>query len=181
MRHVLSQLLEKGTVKEVQDERGQFILTMFAIQQTNKIRQIQQIIEDKFIMESLDLVKTLMKGDYLMKLDLKYAYYSIHNAQDQKKYLRFKIHENTYEIQCLPLIWSSISSSSIYQTDETNGCSAASHRNTYSELRRRLPDNAPGIPGNLTELGFLVKREKCCHPTQEIVFQGALLYSSILN
>jgi hypothetical protein len=80
----------------------------------------------------------------------------------------------------MPSIWSIISTSNIYQTDETSGSPAASIRNTYiakyiddflimhQELQETL-NIFSFIVQLLTKLGFLVKREKCSvAPTQEI-------------
>ena len=63
---------------------------------------------EKFKLESLELVKTMLKSnDYLMKLDLKDAYYSVPIAEEHRKYLRFQFRGVTYEYQCLPLRLSS--------------------------------------------------------------------------
>ena len=75
----------KGAVKEVQDQDDQFLSTMFVVKQSKKIRPIfnlkalnNYVETQKFKLESLDLVKTILKpNDYLMKLDLKDAHYSV--------------------------------------------------------------------------------------------------------
>jgi hypothetical protein len=107
---VLTELLEKGAVKLVQDQDGQFVSTMFVLKQANKLRPIfnlkslnRFVKTEKFKLESMDLVRTLLrKDDYFMKLDLKDAYYTVPMAQAHMKYLRFQLQGNTYEFQCLP-------------------------------------------------------------------------------
>lgn len=41
------------------------------------------------------------RGDYMMKLDLNYAYYAVPIHQESKKYLRFKFKETTYAYSSL--------------------------------------------------------------------------------
>ena len=103
-------LVGNGAVKEVQDQDDQFLSTMFAVKQSKEIRPIfnlkalnNYVESQKFKLESLDLVKTILKpNDYLMKLDLKDVYYSVPIAQEHRKYLQFKFQGVTYEYQYLP-------------------------------------------------------------------------------
>ena len=69
-----------------------------------QLKDLNNYVEtQKFKLESLDLVKTILKpNDYLMKLDLKDVYYSVPIAQEHRKYLQFKFQGVTYEYQYLP-------------------------------------------------------------------------------
>ena len=103
-------LVAKGAVKEVQDQDHQFLSTMFVVKQSKNIRPIfnlkalnNYVETQTFKLESLDLVKTILKpNDYLMKLDLNDAYYSVPIAKEHRKYFRFKFEGVIYEYQCLP-------------------------------------------------------------------------------
>ena len=54
-------------------------------------------------MEGLQVVKSLIQqGDFMMKLDLKDAYYTLPIHPSHRKYLRFFYQDRTYEFQCLP-------------------------------------------------------------------------------
>ena len=54
-------------------------------------------------MEGLQVVKSLIQqGDFMMKLDLKDAYYALPIHHSHRKYLRFVYQDRTYEFQCLP-------------------------------------------------------------------------------
>jgi len=56
-----------------------------------------------FKMEGAHLIKeTLQKGDYMIKLDLKDAYFSIPIFHPHKKFLRFKWKNKTYQFSSLP-------------------------------------------------------------------------------
>ena len=57
----------------------------------------------KFKMEGLEAVRKLIQpGDFMMKLDLQDAYFSVPIHNSHKKYLRFVFQGITYEFQCLP-------------------------------------------------------------------------------
>ena len=68
--------------------------------QNNKLRPVINLISlnncvqlEKFKLEGLDMVRTLLTpGDYLMKLDLKDAYFTVLIYEPHKKYLRFQFH-----------------------------------------------------------------------------------------
>ena len=78
--------------------------------QNNKLRPVINLISlnncvqlEKFKLEGLDMVRTLLRpGNYLMKLDLKDAYFRVPIYEPDKKYLRFQFQNITYEFQYLP-------------------------------------------------------------------------------
>ena len=87
---------------------------------------------EKFKLESLGLVKSMLKtNDYLMKLDLTDAYYSVPIADDHKKYLRFQFQGVTYEYSVL------LPTSSIHQLTEDSCCHSQIGRHSISDLPGR--------------------------------------------
>ena len=59
-------------------------------------------------MEGLDAVRCLVKyTDWLVKLDLQHAYFTVPIASDHHKYLRFFWMKISYEYKCLPFDLSS--------------------------------------------------------------------------
>lgn len=188
-------LVAIGAVKQTMNQDDQFLSTLFIIKQSNKVRPIfnlkalnNYVQTEKFKLESLDLVKTMLKpDDYLMKLDLKNAYYSVPIAEDHKKYLRFQFQEVTYEYQCLPFGLSSapraftkllkpviaiLRSSGIRVVIYLDDLLILHHN--PAELRKIFQL----VTTLLTNLGFIINLEKCSpSPTQAIVFLGASLDS----
>lgn len=56
-----------------------------------------------FEMESIDMVKGLIKrGDWIQKLDLKYAYLTVPIHQEHKKYLHFSWQGQLWQFRVLP-------------------------------------------------------------------------------
>ena len=54
-------------------------------------------------MEDIQTLKDIIHPrDYMVKLDLKDAYFSVPVADDNRKYLRFKWAGRVYEYTCLP-------------------------------------------------------------------------------
>ena len=56
-----------------------------------------------FKMEGIHTLKSLLKkGDWLLKIDLKDAYFSIPISIEHRKYLCFQLENKTYQFNCLP-------------------------------------------------------------------------------
>ena len=83
--------------------------TLFVLTRNNNLRPVINLKSlnncvqlEKFKLEGLDMVRTLLTpGDYLMKLDLKDAYFRVPIYEPDKKYLRFQFQNITYEFQYL--------------------------------------------------------------------------------
>ena len=69
-----------------------------------KLRALNRFLpKEKFKMEGLHTARSLLrKGDYLMKLDLKDAYFAVPIHKESRKYLRFQFEGTTFEFFCLP-------------------------------------------------------------------------------
>ena len=148
--------------------------------------------KEKFKMEGLHTAHCLLlKGDHMMKLDVKDAYYAVPIHQESRKYLRFQFKGTTYEFCCLPFglslatrvftrilrpIVAKLRSEGIQTVIYLDNLHLTHHqKDTLSELFlyvRRL----------LSSLGFIVKLEKCSpEPTCCLVFLGAVLDTTYMS
>ena len=107
----VSSMLEKGAITKAVPLPDQVISNIFLREKREEgtyrpiinLKHVNQFIPyQKFKMETLKNVKTLlMKGDYLVKLDLKDAYFSVPLNENSRKYTRFEWLGNLYEFTCL--------------------------------------------------------------------------------
>ena len=97
------------------------------------LRQLNSFVETpKFKMEGLALLRSILReNDYMMKLDLKDAYFSIPIAVEHRRYLRFIFNDLLYEFQCLPFD----STNNVYEGPETCDC--------FVETTRAMSDYIP--------------------------------------
>ena len=111
MEMAIKALLTKGAVREVKPQDDQFTSTLFLVQKENgDYRPIFNLCalnrflgRGSFKKEGLQVVKFLIQqGDFMMKLDLKDAYYALPIHPSYRKYLRFIYQYRTYAFQCLP-------------------------------------------------------------------------------
>ncbi len=107
----VEEMKRKGAIAEVSPTSGQFLghiflrpkrdgsqRPIFNLKQLNNLAHYQH-----FKMEGLCLVKSLLQqGDWMLKLDLKDAYFCVPMEERCKKFLRFKWEAKLYEFQCLP-------------------------------------------------------------------------------
>jgi hypothetical protein len=140
----------------------------------------------------LDMVRTLLRpADYLMKLDLQDAYFMVPIHEQHKKYLRLAFEGRTYEFQSLPFGLSSAPRAftkllkPVVAVLRSSGIRIVIYLDDILVMHQsamELVNIFNMVLTLLRNLGFLVKMEKCSlHPTQELVFLGALLNSKTMT
>ena len=199
MDKAIEDLIRKGAVAQVQPEADQFISTLFLVEKESGSEEFRPVINlrplnrfvrtESFRMESLQIAKSLIQpGDFLMRLDLKDAYYTVPVNQDHRRYLRFCYQGTLHEFCCLPFGLSSapraftkllkpvatllrfmeFGSPVIYLDDIL----------LLHQDQEELGKIFDKVLDLLQNLGFTIKREKCSSaPTQSLVFLGGLLDS----
>ena len=199
MEMAIKDLLAEGAVREVRPQDEQFTSTLFLVQKENgdyrpiiNIRALNRFLgKESFKMEGLQLVKSLIQQrDFMMKFDLKDAYYALPGHHSHRKYLRFIYQEvSRQNIRVsVPSLWPVLSSVSNHKDTEASAGSVVVDGYPGCDLYRRhviTPPTEQGAAENLCssgrlleKLGFLVKREKCSPiPCQHLVFLGAVLDS----
>ena len=65
----------------------------------------QFVVWEHFKMENTHLVENIIikEGNWMIKIDLKYTYFSISIHQERRQWLRFQWQQQLYQFQCLPL------------------------------------------------------------------------------
>ena len=199
MGRAIANLLAKGAVKAVQPQDDQFTLTLFLVQKDNgefrpviNLRALNRFLgKESFKMEGLQVVRSsLQKGDFMMKLDVKDAYYAIPIRPSHRKYLRFVYQNRVYEFQCLPFGLSSAPGAftktlkPVLAVLHSLGIRIVIYIDDMLLLHQQskvLPKMFAQVVAFLEKLGFLVKIEKCSvAPSQCIVFLGAKLDSTTM-
>ena len=107
----IQSMIQKGALREVQPVEGQYLSTIFVRpkREMNKFRPIINLKQlnthmpyRHFKMEGMkDVIDLLNQGDYMMKIDLKDAYWHIPIHPSSQKYLRFQWKEKLYEMLVL--------------------------------------------------------------------------------
>ena len=113
MKEVIQSLIFKGAITVVDPCSQQFISTLFLVEEGPGTGEFRSVInlkalnrflpKEKFKVGGLHTARSLLrKGDYMMKLDLKDAYYGVPIHPESSKYLRFQFKGTIYEFRCLP-------------------------------------------------------------------------------
>jgi len=189
----IANLLAKGAVREVQSQDNQFISTLFLVQKENgefhpviNLWVLNRFLKKESLkLDGLQVVRSLLqKGDFMMKLDLKDAYYAIPIHPSHRRCLQFLYQDRVYEFQCLPF---GLSSAPQAFTITLKPVLAVLHSLGFrivvyidnmlllqqSQVLQRL---FAQLVAFLENLGFQVKMEECSvAPSQCIVFLGAQL------
>ena len=112
MEKAIKDLLAKGAVREVKPQDDQFTLTLFLVQKENgdyrpiiNLRALNRFLgKESFKMEGLQVAKSLIQqGDFMMKLDLKDAFYTFPIHHSHRKYLRFVYQAEHTSFRAFPL------------------------------------------------------------------------------
>jgi hypothetical protein len=106
----IQKLLEKGAIQEVSEEEEDFYSRLFLIPKKDgqmrsviNLRPLNQfLVHYHFKMEGMHIVRDLQKNDWMTRIDLKDAYFSILINPQYQKFLRFKWQTRAYQFTCLP-------------------------------------------------------------------------------
>ena len=104
-------MLDKGAIHATEPSKPQFIGHIFlrpkkdgGMRPVFNMKALNQFIQYKhFKMENLAMLKTvLQKQDYMIKVDLKDAYFCIPVCRKDQQFLRFQWRNKLYQFSCLP-------------------------------------------------------------------------------
>ena len=109
----VQELLTKGAIHPVVGDQRQdgFVSNLFLVPKKGggqrpviNLKKLNQFVQyEHFKMENVRMLQDLLKkDDYLVKIDLKDAYFTVPIWVNHQKYLRFPWKENLYEFTCLP-------------------------------------------------------------------------------
>ena len=107
----IQSMLDKGAISMVQPVDRQFVSPLFLVPKKDgsqrpviNLKKLNQFVEyQHFKMEGLHLLKDLIQpGDFMIKVDLKDAYFSVPVCQEHQKFLRFRWQGKLYQFHCLP-------------------------------------------------------------------------------
>ena len=196
MNTAIQTLLAKTAIKEVQPVKNQFISSLFLVEKAQSAGEYRPIINLKplnrfveewsFKMEGLPVVRSLIQpNDYMMKLDLKDAYYSVPIHPDHRRFLRFVFNGKTFEFQCLPFgLRSAPRAFTRLMTPIIAHIRSLGIRIVIFLDDILILHQSPSVLQSifkkivtlLERLGFLINLNKCSqHPSQQPIFLGTLL------
>jgi hypothetical protein len=185
--------LNKGAIREVAPHPQQFVSTLFLVEKSHGTGEFRPVINlkalnrflprEKFRMEGLQTARSLLRsGDFMMKLDLKDAYYAIPVHEDSQKFLRFVFEGRMFEFQCLPFGLSSAPRTftkmvhPVVARLRSEGLIYLDDLLIIHQREKTLRAIFHCVVELLTNLGFIVKPEKCSPaPTQQLIFLGAVI------
>ena len=198
MAKAIEDLVQKGAVAQVQPKADQLISTLFLVEKGSGSEQFRSVINlrplnrfvrtESFWMEGLQIAKNLIRpGDFLMKPDLKDAYYTHTVNQGHRRYLCFSYQGILYEFCCLLFGLSSAPRAftkllkPVATLLRSMGIRVVIYLDGILLLhqdREELLKIFDKVLELLQNLGFTIKLEKCSSaPTQSLIFLRGLLNS----
>lgn len=187
-----------GAVKEAEPHLKQFVSSLFLVEKgkdTGEFRPVinfktlnRFLVKEKFKMEGLYTARTLIRtNDFMVKLDLKDAYYAIPMHVDSRQYLRFILEGRVMEFQCLPFglstaprVFTKILHPIIAHL-RSRGLRSVTYLDDLLIIHQKQEiflHIFHRVLQLLTSLGLIVKQAKCSQaPTQNLVFLGTVIDS----
>lgn len=104
-------MLRKGAIVEIGEEERGFVSTLFLVEKKQKgwrsvinLRDLNfYVVYRHFKMEGIDLLRDVLQDlDWMVKLDLKDAYFTIPMGMKSQTFLQFRWKGQIYQFVCLP-------------------------------------------------------------------------------
>ena len=107
----IKELEEKGAIKQVSQVQNQFLSNLFLVKKKDggnrpviNLKNLNGFVDhQRFKMEDISTLKDLIQpNDWMIKLDLKDAYFCVPIHKDHRKYFHFQWINSIKEFSCLP-------------------------------------------------------------------------------
>lgn len=107
----VEKLLELGPIQACYPVEGQFLSSYFLVPKNDgfhrfvlNLKRLNEFLQtEHFKMEDWRIaIEIVTRYDFMEKIDLKNAYYSVSIDQDSRKLLLFIFKDQSYEFMCLP-------------------------------------------------------------------------------
>ena len=197
MAEEISKLVQKGAITQLARPHQQtFVSRIFLVPKKDgshrpivDLRELNKFIRwEHFKMEGIHLVKDILQeGDWMVKLDLKDAYFSVLIHQEHRQYLQISWKGMIYQFNCLPFGLSSAprvftkTMRPVIAWLRQLGCRIITYIDdnlimaSTEEQARCLAETAVAL---LEALGFVINRPKSIlQPCQELQFLGFVINS----
>ena len=188
----ITDLCKKGAVTEVSTPpRGGFFSTLFLVPKKDggqrpviNLKNLNSFVEvPHFKMEGIHTLRSLVaEKDWLVKIDLKDAYFSVPICQEHKKFLCFQVGDKLYHFNCLPFGLTSApwvftkTLKPVVALGRELGMRLVVYIDDIllmAESEEKARDQAAGMTYLLECLGFTINTEKTVTvPTQTLDFLG---------
>lgn len=191
----IKELLDKGAISRVSEStRGAFYSTLFLVPKKDggqrpviNLKALNEfVITEHFKMEGLHTLKDLVKpGDWMAKIDLKDAYFTIPIQVAHRKLLRFHFDGKAFQFNCLPF---GLTSAPWVFTKTLKPVMALLRELgvrliiyiddilILGESTQQVEDHAAALVFLLEHLGFIINSKKSLlSPTQVMEFLGVLV------
>ena len=185
-------MISKGAVTELQTPpEGSFFSTLFLVPKKDggqrpviNLKNLNSFINaPHFKMEGIHTLKSLLrKGDWLVKVDLKDAYFSIPISRQHRRFLCFQFNNKLYQFNCLPF---GLASAPWVFTKTLKPIAALGRELgmrlivyiddilLLAETKEKARDQASGLIYLMQCLGFTINSEKTIsEPSQRLEFLG---------
>jgi len=196
----IAEMVAKKAIEEVNPQEIHFISPMFVVPKKGgrwrpvlNLKSLNQYVrKTHFKMEDIrNLKDILQENDFMAKLDLREAYFSIPMAEESRKFLQFKWKRKCFQFTCLPF---GLSSAPYIFTKllkpvltclREQGIRCLMYIDDMlilGKTQEELTHNFQICKSLLISLGFMVNEEKSvAGPLQELEFLGFLISSKSMT
>ncbi len=197
VKEEVGQLMAKGAILELRPQEAQrgFYSNIFLVPKKDgrmrpviNLKALNYFVDvQHFKMEGMQNVKEMLKpNDWMTKVDLKDAYFTIPISQSHRQYLRFSVDGQNYQFTCLPFGLSSAPwiftkiLKPVTALLREHGVRLVAYIDDFlimAESKELAQEHTTALVFLLKSLGFLLSEKSVTIPSQTLDFLGLTVNS----